>query len=188
MATLPPWHALKIRAQPTNDHDSISENVDWVCPSLLNLEKHVRFYRDLLRSTEKVELTLSHSGKKEVAIGGDSPFDPTRPNGDGTVKHDVILVPIKTDLDPRVSLLKPDGSVDTRAEYKDPKHLEELISRRESLAPPAGSKTGSPVGSPRSRPVVNIVPVGAKPPPPAGSRPPPPPKAPPPETRLRQDF
>ena len=189
MATLPPWHSLKSRSSPAPDQDVISEEVIWACPPLLNLEKHVRFYRDLLRSTEKVELTLSHSGKKEVMVGGQTPGEPPRTQRDIFAKHDVILVPIKTDLDPRLNHVKADGSVDTRAEYKDPKFLMELFTRRDQMLTPSGSKNASPVSSPRNqRPQPLSVLVGFKPPPPAGARPPPPPKAPPPEKRLRREM
>lgn len=187
MTSLPPWHFLKSKTKEPVDDNGLTASIAWVRPVPLCLEKNVKFYRDLLKSTEKVELTLSHSGKKETFECDDTPRDPERVSRENLGKHTVVLVQLREDNDPRLPYILANRDVDTRPEYKDTEHLMSILLRRAQMATPAGSKSMTPVGSPRNS--AENVNASAKkpPPPPAGSRPPPPPppKAPP-EKRLKQ--
>ena len=151
MTTLPPWHTLKSRPKNTDEEDLIAA-VDWLCPPFLQLDKHVRVYRDLMKSTEKVELTLSHSGKAEVFDTYDDPQDPTRTSHQAAIKPEVILVPIRGDADPRMDCLsaKDEGVVLPRPEYRDSTNLRDILTRRAIQSTPAPSRAGSPLGSPKS--------------------------------------
>lgn len=171
----PPWLALKKKPKVVE----ITASADWEVPSQLHLEKHVRFYRDLLRSTEKVELSLAHSGKEEVFDVYGDPNEPGRGTFDYS-KHRVILVPLRGDMDPRLEFLREDGAVDTRPEYKDLDYLRRLLEQRAQYVTPGASKSatpmGSPIGSRHPSPPIPMAPAGAPRPPPP-NRPPPPPKA-----------
>jgi hypothetical protein len=182
--SLPPWHMLRTKPKPAETTD-MGSNVTWVCPPLLQLEKHARFYRDLTRSTEKVELTLSHSGKSEVFSGLDSPSEPSVVHSSKHIKHDVILVPIRGDTDPRWEWKTPDGNLKTPKIYCDKDDLRGILLRRCQYATPMDSRHGTPIGSPVNKPSPSPMSNTSypRPPPPPGGPgqkppPPPPPKKP----------
>lgn len=172
--TAPPWLALKKKTKAVD----VVASMDYECPNMIHLEKHVRFYRELLRSTEKVDLSLAHSGKEEVFGAYEDPADPANAQN-GYTAYNVILVPLRGDSDPRLEFLLADGSVDTRAEYKNFQFLQHILDRRNQYMTPIGSKTATPSGSPmasrRSKPPMSL----SIPPPPQRPRStPPPPEAP----------
>jgi len=191
MTEIPPWRALKPKSSDTLMSENCEICNEWRLPEVIALEKHVRFYKDLLRSTERVELTLSHSGKKEVTEGTSDPSEPSRSSREASSRHEVIMIPVRTENDPRASLVQKDGSVKTRPEYRDELYLRELVLRRGRIITPVSSRNPSPIGSPKhsgtSTPLNSF---GSKPSPPAGGpgKPPPPPKAPPPEKRPRMSV
>jgi hypothetical protein len=189
MASLPPWHRLKQKSKEKNEITPMCAEYEWYLPPLVLLEKHVRSYRDLLRSTEKVELTLSHSGKREVMESTDEPGEPPKPMQEPASKHYVINVDLRTERDPRFVFVTKSGDIHTYPEYEDPTYLVELLRRRAAGATPGGSKALTPIGSPRSNKGRSEAGF-KKPAPPPGQpvKPPPPPKAPPgppPEKRIR---
>lgn len=166
---------LKAKSKSTDTSD-MEATVEWVCPPFIQLDKHVRFYRDLMKSTEKVELTLSHSGKKEIFEDSESPSEPSKIASDTISRHEVILVPIRADLDPRRDLMDEEHGVRTRKEYTDPEALRQVLIMRAHNATPATSRGASPLTSPRH--TQSQVPV-ATPGAPGTARPPPPPGGPP---------
>ena len=176
--SLPPWARLKTHAKHVNVIDNSSSNVDWTEPPWLFLDKHFRFYRDLLKSTEKVELSLAHSGKTEVLDSFDDPTDPTEDPQVAVARVIPILVPLRFDQDPRDEFKQPDGRVGIRPEYKDPSYIQKLLLRRESGSIGIPSENPSPSPSPGSRMITESPPVGSDTPP-ARVTPPPPPTAPP---------
>ena len=189
MTALPPWHFLKAKGKEIKGADDMTTSLPWTAPGLLNLDKNVRFYRDLLRSTEKVELTLSHSGKKETFESHEDPAEPAKRSTDA--KHTIFNIFVRTEQDPRLEFARPDGTLGTRPEYTDVSYLREVLVRRAQTRTPGSSKNITPVGSPRfsgGSPV--MVPKKPPPPPPghpdARPPPPPPPKAPA-EKRPRHD-
>lgn len=183
--SLPPWALLRNKQQtvPTETTD-IESTIDWSIPPYLNLEKHARYYRDLMKSTEKVELSLAHSGKAEVYDSFEDPADPSTKYV--TEKAHTILVPVRSEFDPRSKFIGESSSsrcVGTYPEYSDPVHLQDLLVRR-ATAQTHPSRTPTPTGSPSHTPLVAPV----KPPPPTGGPPvkppPPPPKAPEKKARI----
>jgi hypothetical protein len=188
MTTLPPCHLLKSKVKDASEGRVMEPTVVWTKPPSLILEKNVKYYRDLLKSTEKVELTLSHSGKKETFECGESPSEPLKSSSSNNVKHSTILVPVRTDNDPRTAYILGNGDVDTRPEYKDNETLTSILVRRGQTATPTGSKSVTPVGSPKniSRSPSLVAKKPPPPPPPANRPPPPPPPKAPPEKRVRQ--
>ena len=94
----------------------MNENTEWYLPSLLALDKHVKYYRDLSRSTEKVELTMAHAGKRET-------FDNTevRDVSSSTKnRYPTINVTLREELDPRLAFRsKQDNQVRIPNEFKD---------------------------------------------------------------------
>ena len=193
MTDLPPWRALKAKATKLQMDNELSEQVEWRTPEFILIDKHLRFYKDLLRSTERVELTLSHSGKKEVMEATEDPSEPSRASRDASTRPNVILIPTRTDNDPRMVMMNSDGSVVTRPEYQDETYLREMLSLRGRFNTPGPSKNPSPIGSPKqsgtSTPVNGFGVVKPSPPSSGGPmKPPPPPKAPPPEKRPRMSV
>jgi hypothetical protein len=195
MASLPPWHFLKSKSKESKEADDLHASGEWHAPTELHLDKNVKFYRDLVKSTEKVELTLSHSGKKEVFESYDDPQEPSKRPIEGPAKDFVVNVTVRTDRDPRMEFVTPDGQLLTRPEYSDSGYLREVLTRRAQLTASGSSKNVTPVGSPRYANSSPVMAAKKPPPPPAGQPgvrppPPPPPKAPPgvpPEKRLRHD-
>ena len=92
-------------------------HTEWYLPSLIALDKHVKYYRDLLRSTEQVELRMAHLGKTELFT--ESEASDLQDSGD-YIRYPTILVNLKEDTDPRLSLrVGTDGKVSVPEEYKD---------------------------------------------------------------------
>ncbi len=180
--SLPPWALLRAKQskapiETTESRDHLEPNAAWVPPVYLQLEKHARYYRDLMKSTEKVELSLAHSGKDEVFDSFDDPLDP--PRAPPSERVQTVLVPIRSDMDPRMSFDDGRRCVGTYPEYCDPTYLRDLLDKRAAActATPLGSKTATPQGSPRQSPVGMMSSSSSfrPPPPPMGARPPPPP-------------
>jgi hypothetical protein len=192
MTTLPPWAALRNKSTgPIRTETQARDG--WQEPPLLLLDKHLRFYRDLLRSTEKVELSLAHSGKAEIFESLDDPRDPQQTVGASESTFPTIQVPIRFGVDPRSAFLREDGSLSGRPEYYDIKFLSAIFEKRERASvTPLQSNGSTPQPSPQSSAMsAPLIPEGrlfqAPPGPPPGAPPvyrPPPPKAPPP---LRPD-
>ena len=189
----PPWARLKSQSKSANATVPTDSTSVWVEPAQLVLEKHCKFYRDLSKSTEKVELSLAHSGKSEVFDSFDDPLDPVADPTVSASRVATILVPLRFGQDPREEFVMADGRVGTRHEYMDPSYLQKLILRRETGSMVSGSEKPSPSPSPGSR-IVQESPTGldtqsiqsparVTPPPPPTAPPnrPPPPKAPPPQ-------
>jgi hypothetical protein len=187
-----PWHLLRSKPKEHEEPKEFAGGSVWICPPYIQLERHVKFYRDLVKSTEKVELTLSHSGKAEVTVCGDSPAEPDNKNNDPKARQSsVILVPLRCEHDPRLPFIDDGGRLDTRPEFKDPENLVRILLNRRQQLTPHGSRSVTPSSSPKQAEAAAGEPILKRPPPPAappGMRPPPPPKAPPigpPEKRLR---
>jgi hypothetical protein len=187
MASVAPWHLLKSKQKESVEATEITAKTSWVCPASIQVERHARFYRDLLKSTEKVELTLSHSGKKEKTSTEENPGEPVVNRNGSRDGSEVILVALRTENDPRLEFLSSDGTVGTRPEYRDERNLTQILITRSQALTPYGSKSATPLSSPKQTPV-----EPRRPPPPSapsGARPPPPPRVPPgipPEKRSRQ--
>ena len=192
MSAPAPWHLLRSKPKEQEEVREFASDSVWKCPPYIQLDRHVKFYRDLVKSTEKVELTLSHSGKTEVTVCGDSPAEPDIKHELRSRETNVILVPIRGDNDRRLPFIEGGGRVDTRPEFKDRENLVRILLTRRQQMTPHGSKSATPSSSPKQTetgPGESM--LLKRPPPPAGppgQRPPPPPKAPPaapPEKRLR---
>ena len=197
MSSPPPWARLKVQAKSTTLKVSESSVSEWVEPPVIQLEKHFKFYRDLLRSTEKVELSLAHSGKSEVLDSFDDPGEPPIDRQSTIRPFHTILVPLRFGQDPRDEFVMADGRVGTRPEYLDASYLKKLVLTRETDSIISGSEKPSPSPSPGSR-ITSESPMRSDshtiqspkrvtPPPPPTAPPnrPPPPKAPPPH--LKED-
>ena len=192
---LPPWARLKSQVKTIGDPVTASPEDDWKEPPELLLEKHFKFYRDLLKSTEKVELSLAHSGKAEVLDSFDDPNDPVVDKMKGNAIVATILVPLRFGRDPREDFVMHDGRVGTRPEYKESSYLVKLRAGTENDSHVNRYGKHSPLPSPGSRPqsetqVGSETPPGRITPPPPPAAPPnrpPPPKAPPP-VRIEDDH
>ena len=181
--SFPPWAKLKSN---TRLRDMNREHAsEWMEPFLLILDKQYQFFRDLLKSTEKVELSLAHSGKQEVLDSFEDPKDPDNQTN-LTSCVNTIIVPIRFGEDPRNEFLLPDGRIGTRPEYacmsqssgpRSDKIVEDILER-----PQAVSSIALP-GAPTISESLNVTELTLNPqrttPPPPPNRPPPP-KAPPP--------
>jgi len=110
----------------------MNESVEWHLPNFVALEKHVKFYRDLLRSTERVELVVAHAGKAEVFAQSEASDCETFDR----LRYPTVLVTAKEDLDPRLPYRsESDGRVSVSPDFKDWK----LIQRRMDIANPPSS-------------------------------------------------
>jgi hypothetical protein len=165
--SLPPWAALRKPPRPEEPIGGIQVTLDWETPPYVQLDRHVRHYRDLLRSTERVELSLAHSGVDEVMDASGDPADP-EPSG-RSEKSSVILVPNRDEWDPRISRMdQVDGSVQAREEYRDAAILADLWGRVTPV--PTPSRRSFPPPPP---PTGDARPPRYRPPPPRGPPPPP---------------
>ena len=193
--SLPPWARLKSLAKTSDNPTEAARPSGWIEPPELSLEKHFKFYRDLLKSTEKVELSLAHSGKTEVLDSFEDPGDPLVDKLAGKCRVQTILVPLRFGRDPRDEFIMHDGRVETRPEYKDSSHLLKLRmgTERDSHIESNGkpSPLPSPVTSLQAETQLGseTPPTRQTPPPPPTAPPnrPPPPKAPPP-VRIEVDH
>ncbi len=182
--SFPPWAKLKLNTRLLDTDRDIAPQ--WTEPVLLILDKQYQIYRDLLKSTEKVELSLAHSGKQEVLDSFEDPKDPDNEQSKITPLVRTILVPIRFGDDPRNEFLFPDGRIGTRPEYacmsqssgpRSDRIVEDIQER-----PQAVSSIALP-GVPIIYESLNVAELTGNPqrttPPPPPNRPPPP-KAPPP--------